>query len=375
MTKIAPSILAADFARLGAQVREAEEAGADYIHADVMDGHFVPNITIGVPVVRSLAQVTRLPLHVHLMIESPENLIPDFAEAGAEMLTVHVETCPHLQRTVSQIHEAGAMAGVSFNPATPVVLIEPILDYVDVVLVMSVNPGFGGQNFIEGVLRKVRRLRDIRQARGLDFEIEIDGGINVDTAPRAVTAGTDVLVAGAAIFNARGSVADNIVALRRSVGRPERLREVSERISRAPGAPTGTDVAERRPHLVSDLMTSPVVTVDRDGSVADALHLMRERGISSALVDLGEEGWGIVTQRDVLNKVVAQDKNPERMVVQEIMSAPVITVAPGTELHECSIVMIENNIRRLPVESDGDIVGIISDTDIFAAVEQSGWGH
>jgi ribulose-phosphate 3-epimerase len=359
MTKIAPSILAADFARLGAQVREAEEAGADYIHADVMDGHFVPNITIGVPVVRSLAQVTRLPLHVHLMIESPENLIPDFAEAGAEMLTVHVETCPHLQRTVSQIHEAGAMAGVSFNPATPVVLIEPILDYVDVVLAMSVNPGFGGQNFIEGVLRKVRRLRDIRQARGLDFEIEIDGGINVDTAPRAVTAGTDVLVAGAAIFNARGSVADNIVALRRSVGRPERLREVSE----------------RRPHLVSDLMTSPVVTVDRDGSVADALHLMRERGISSALVDLGEEGWGIVTQRDVLNKVVAQDKNPERMVVQEIMSAPVITVAPGTELHECSIVMIENNIRRLPVESDGDIVGIISDTDIFAAVEQSGWGH
>lgn len=375
MTKIAPSILAADFARLGAQVREAEDAGADYIHVDVMDGHFVPNLTVGVPVVRSLAHVTRLPLDVHLMIEAPENLIDDFANAGAEMLTVHVETCPHLHRTVSQIHEAGAMAGVTLNPATPVALIEPIVDYVDQVLVMSVNPGFGGQTFIEGILSKVRRLRDVRQARGLDFEIEIDGGIDTHTAPRAVTAGADVLIVGSAIFNNRGSVADNISALRRSVGRSERLRDVPQRTSRSPSAPTGGEMLERQPHLVSDLMTSPVFTVNPDESVADALHLMREQGISSALVDRGEDDWGIVTQRDVLNKVVAQDKNPQHMTIAEIMSAPVITVAPDTELHQCSVMMIEKNIRRLPVESDGDIVGIISDTDIFAAVEQRGWGQ
>lgn len=216
-TKIAPSILAADFMRLGEQVREAEAGGADYIHVDVMDGQFVPNLTIGIPVVQGLARVTSLPLDVHLMVQTPENLIDDLARAGASILTVHVEACTHLHRTVSQVREAGARAGVALNPATPLCLIEPILEYVDLVLVMSVNPGFGGQSFITGTLAKARELRDILDARQLNVEIEMDGGINVETAPRAVQAGVDVLVAGTAVFNARASVADNIAALRRSV--------------------------------------------------------------------------------------------------------------------------------------------------------------
>ncbi len=226
MVKIAPSILAADLANLGAQVRAAEEAGADYIHVDVMDGHFVPNLTFGVPVVRALTDVTRLPLDVHLMIESPESLIDDFVHAGAEMVTVHVETCPHLHRTVDQIHEAGACAGVTLNPATPVSLIEPILDYVDLVLIMSVNPGFGGQTFIEKTLDKVRQVRRLLDERQLSAEIEIDGGIDTETAPRVVSAGVDVLVAGTAVFKGANSIAENIARLRRSVGRPERLRGV-----------------------------------------------------------------------------------------------------------------------------------------------------
>lgn len=376
MVKIAPSILAADFARLGTQVREAEEAGADYIHVDVMDGQFVPNLTFGVPVVRALTGVTRLPLDVHLMIESPENLIDDFAQAGAEMVTVHIETCPHLHRTVSQIHEAGACAGVALNPATPVSLIEPILDYVDIVLVMSVNPGFGGQTFIEGTLTKVRRVRRLLDERGLSAEIEIDGGIDTETAPNAVRAGADVLVTGTAVFNERASVADNIAQLRRSVGRPERLRAMPARVSEVgPAGATGRETRGVRPHRVSNLMSSPVVTVPSNMTVTGALHLMREQGISSVLVDLGDEGWGIMTQRDVINKVVAQDKNPDKLLVHEIMSAPLMTVSPDTELHECSVKMIEHNVRRLPVEADGQIVGIISDTDVFAAVEQLGWGQ
>lgn len=375
MIKIAPSILAADFARLGAQVREAEEAGADYIHVDVMDGHFVPNLTIGVPIVRALASVTTLPLDVHLMIESPENLIDDFVETGAEMVTVHVETCPHLHRTVSQIREAGAMAGVALNPATPISLIEPILDYVNLVLVMSVNPGFGGQTFIDTTLSKVRALRELLEVKQLPVEIEIDGGINPKTAPKAVTAGADVLVAGTDIFNARASVSANIAELRRTVGRPERVRKAPTRFAETPSLPVmGIEPTTSRPHLASDVMTSPVVTVPPTMTVTGALHLMRDQGISSMLVDLGDEGWGIMTQRDVLNKVVARDRNPDYLTVSEIMSAPLITVAPDTELHDCSITMIENNVRRLPVEADGEIVGIISDTDIFAAVEQRGWG-
>ena len=375
MIKIAPSILAADFAHLGAQVREAEEAGADYIHVDVMDGQFVPNLSIGIPIVRALAGVTALPLDVHLMIESPENLIDDFVGAGAEMVTVHVETCPHLHRTVCQIRDAGAMAGVALNPATPISLIEPILEYVNLVLVMSVNPGFGGQSFIESSLSKVRKLRQLLETKGLPAEIEIDGGINPKTAPGAVAAGADVLVAGTAIFNARASVADNIAELRRAVGRPERLRRPPARLAPArPAATTEVGAPAGRPCLASDVMTSPVITVPPEMAVTGVLHLMREQGVSSVLVDLGDEGWGIMTQRDVLNKVVAQDRNPDNLEVREIMTAPLITASPNTEIHDCSVVMIENNIRRLPIEADGVIVGIISDTDIFAAVEQGGWG-
>lgn len=375
MIKIAPSILAADFARLGAQVREAEEAGADYIHVDVMDGQFVPNLTIGVPIVRALAGVTALPLDVHLMIESPENLIDDFVGVGAEMVTVHVETCPHLHRSVSQIREAGAMAGVALNPATPISLIEPILESVNLVLVMSVNPGFGGQSFIQSSLSKVRALRELLETKQLPAEIEIDGGINPKTAPGAVAAGADVLVAGSAIFNARASVADNIAELRRAVGRPERRRRPPARLAPAsPPATTAVRLPAGRPCLASDVMTSPVITVPPEMAVTGALHLMREQGVSSVLVDLSDEGWGIMTQRDVLNKVVAQDRNPDSLEVGEIMTTPLITASPDTEIHDCSVIMIENNIRRLPIEADGVIVGIISDTDIFAAVEQGGWG-
>lgn len=373
MIKIASSILAADFARLGAQVREAEEAGTDYIHFDVMDGQFVPNITMGLPVLRALTKVTRLPLDVHLMIDSPEDLIDDFVQAGAEIVTVHVETCPHLHRTVGQIHEAGACAGVALNPATPVSLIEPILAYVDTVLVMSVNPGFGGQTFIEGTLGKLRQIRAYLDDRGLSAEIEIDGGVDPETAPQAVTAGADVLIAGTAIFNNRASVQENIAELRRSVGRPERLRRVPAHFPARETVPVSEKARPGRVHFVSDIMTSPVVTVPPDMAVTGALHLMREQGISSVLVDLGADGWGIMTQRDVINKVVAHDRNPDKLEVREIMSAPVMTVAPDTELHACSLKMIENNVRRLPVEADSQIVGIVSDTDIFAAVEQRGW--
>ena len=217
MVKIAPSILSADFARLGEQVAEAEAAGADYIHIDVMDGHFVPNITVGPLVVEAVRRTTRLPLDVHLMIEAPERYIARFADAGADIITVHVEACPHLHRVVQQIKGLGVKAGVSLNPATPLGSLEEILGDVDLVLVMTVNPGFGGQEFIAGMLSKIRRLRRRLDERGLKCELEVDGGINAETAPEVVAAGANVLVAGQAIFGAEEGVAEAMRRIRESI--------------------------------------------------------------------------------------------------------------------------------------------------------------
>lgn len=217
--KIAPSILSADFARLGDAVAEAEAGGADWIHVDVMDGHFVPNLTIGAPVVKALRKVTELPLDVHLMIEAPERFLDAFADAGANVLTVHQEACTHLHRTIERIRELGMKPGVSLNPATPLSAIEEILPYVDLVLVMTVNPGFGGQRFIPTSTEKVGRLRRILEERHLwGIEVEVDGGIGPETAAEVVEAGANVLVAGAAVYGGEGSVADNIRALRSAAG-------------------------------------------------------------------------------------------------------------------------------------------------------------
>ncbi|WP_432821808.1 ribulose-phosphate 3-epimerase [Trichloromonas sp.] len=201
MVKIAPSILSADFARLGDEIRAIEAAGADYVHIDVMDGHFVPNITIGPLVVDAVRKVTSLPLDVHLMIENPDLYIPDFVKAGADIITVHQEAVPHLHRTVQLIHSLGKKAGVSINPATPVSTLEVILDELDLVLVMSVNPGFGGQSFIPACLPKIEALRREIERRGLAVELEVDGGVKTDNIGRIVAAGADVLVAGSAVFN------------------------------------------------------------------------------------------------------------------------------------------------------------------------------
>jgi ribulose-phosphate 3-epimerase len=214
--KIAPSILSADFGRLGEQVVEAEKAGADYIHVDVMDGHFVPNITIGVPVVASLRKWTKLPLDVHLMIENPERHIKAFADAGADIITVHIETSPHIHRTVHLIKGSGVKAGVSLNPGTSVGLITEILPAVDLVLVMTVNPGFGGQTFIANTLDKIARLRAELDSRKLNVELEVDGGINTETAPQVIKAGARVLVAGAAIFNGKQTVAEAMKKIKAS---------------------------------------------------------------------------------------------------------------------------------------------------------------
>ena len=196
MVKIAPSILAADFAELGAAVRAAEAAGADYIHVDVMDGHFVPNITIGPPVVAALRKTTKLPLDVHLMIEAPDRFLADFAKAGADIITVHVETCPHLHRTVQAIRDLGVKPGVTLNPATSLETVREILSYVDQVLVMTVNPGFGGQSYIPTMTDKIARLAAMIAATGRAVDIEVDGGIDLTTAPMVVGAGATVLVAG-----------------------------------------------------------------------------------------------------------------------------------------------------------------------------------
>ncbi|MCD6319305.1 MAG: ribulose-phosphate 3-epimerase [Candidatus Desulfofervidaceae bacterium] len=200
MFKIAPSILSADFARLAEEIRAVEEAGADWIHVDVMDGHFVPNLTIGPPVVASLRKVTDLPLDVHLMIEKPERFLEEFAKAGADILTVHVETCPHLHRTLQIIKKLGKKAGVSLNPATPLCFLEPVLEEVDLVLIMSVNPGFGGQKFIPSALDRIRQVRKWIEERGLNIDLEVDGGINADTIAKVAAAGANVFVTGSAVF-------------------------------------------------------------------------------------------------------------------------------------------------------------------------------
>jgi len=218
MAKIAPSVLSADFTRLGEQIAAAEAGGADWIHLDVMDGHFVPNITIGPMIVEAARRVTSLPLDVHLMIEEPERYLEAFVQAGAHCVTVHQEACPHLHRTVQQIHELDARAGVAINPATPAETLGDILPFIDLALVMTVNPGFGGQEFIPECLAKVTNLAQKLQANGRGFvEIEVDGGIDSHTAPAAVAAGATVLVAGSAIFSATGAVEDNIQAIRRSL--------------------------------------------------------------------------------------------------------------------------------------------------------------
>jgi ribulose-phosphate 3-epimerase len=197
---ISPSILSADFARLADAVQQVEAAGADWIHVDVMDGHFVPNLTVGPPMVEALRKVTTLPLDVHLMMTNPDEFIPDFAKAGADILTVHVETCPHLHRTVQSIKEQNVKAGVSLNPATSVTTLEPILGDVDLLLVMSVNPGFGGQKFINGALDKIRQIRTMIAASQCSPYLEVDGGITVKNASSVLKAGATVLVAGSAIF-------------------------------------------------------------------------------------------------------------------------------------------------------------------------------
>ena len=200
MVELAPSILSADFARLAEQVQAAAEGGGTVIHVDVMDGHFVPNITIGPLVVRSLRKVTELPLDCHLMIENPDQFIPEFAEAGADWISVHQEACRHLDRTLHLVRDHGARAGVVVNPATPVETLNEVLDIVDYVLVMSVNPGFGAQKFIPNALRKMSKLADLRAQRGLNYRIEVDGGIALDTVAEVVRAGAEILVAGNAVF-------------------------------------------------------------------------------------------------------------------------------------------------------------------------------
>lgn len=214
--KLAPSILSADFARLGEQVIAADQAGADYIHIDVMDGCFVPNITVGATVVKALRNWTKLPLDVHLMVREPLGHIPQFIEAGADIITVHAEACGHLHRTLQRIREGNARAGVALNPATPVAFLEEVLPLIDMVVVMTVNPGFGGQPFLVEMVDKIRRARLLLDAKGHTAELEVDGGITAVTAPQVVGAGARVLVAGAAVFAAAEGIDKALQRIRAS---------------------------------------------------------------------------------------------------------------------------------------------------------------
>ena len=220
MVQIFPSILSADFRCLGQQIAEVEQAGADRIHVDVMDGRFVPNITIGPLVVEAARKSTSLPLDVHLMIVEPERYIADFASAGADIILVHQEACPHLHRTVEQIKQLDKQAGVVLNPSTSIACLEEVIDMLDQVLIMSVNPGFGGQRFIASSTHKVRRLQRLLQERGAQAAIEIDGGIDPTTAPAVVAAGASLLVAGSAIFGAPGGPGEGVRRLRASLSQP-----------------------------------------------------------------------------------------------------------------------------------------------------------
>jgi ribulose-phosphate 3-epimerase len=223
LIELAPSILSADFARLGEQVRSAGEGGGSVIHVDIMDGHFVPNLTLGPPVVRSLRQVTKLPLDCHLMIENPDQYIPDFTDAGASWISVHYEACRHLNRTLQLIKSHGCLAGVVINPATPVDALSEVLDMVDYVLVMSVNPGFGGQRFIPSTLHKMRKLAEIRGERGLGYRIEVDGGVSLETVAEVVQAGAEILVAGNAVFG-KGDPSKNAQGLLRAASEAAMLK-------------------------------------------------------------------------------------------------------------------------------------------------------
>ncbi len=201
MFKLAPSLLSADFSDLKNEIKKAEEGGADLFHLDIMDGHFVPNLTFGPMIVKAIRKLTHLPLDSHLMISNPDQYIEEFRNAGSDIITVHFEACTHLHRTIMKIKETGAKAGVSINPATPVNVLEEIIDYVDILLIMSVNPGFGGQKFIENAIRKIIQAKKIITERNLDVEIEVDGGIDLNNVEFLLEAGADIIVAGSSIFN------------------------------------------------------------------------------------------------------------------------------------------------------------------------------